>query len=98
MMALMMALVGLKSAMGPFWALSTTFLSGTAAAGGIALINSAGNLGGFFGPTLVGVVNDRTGSIGMSLWILGGALLLMGILILTIRRAHLKDVLVIQKK
>jgi LPXTG-motif cell wall-anchored protein len=43
-------------------------------------------------------VNDRTGSIGMSLWILGGALLLMGILILTIRRAHLKDVLVIQKK
>jgi len=86
LLALMVALVGLKSAMGPFWALSTTFLSGTAAAGGIALINSVGNLGGFVGPTMVGVVNDRTGSIGMSLWILGGALLLMGILILTIRR------------
>jgi ACS family tartrate transporter-like MFS transporter len=40
LIALMVALVGLKSAMGPFWALSTTFLSGTAAAGGIALINS----------------------------------------------------------
>jgi ACS family tartrate transporter-like MFS transporter len=92
LIALMVALVGLKSAMGPFWALSTTFLSGTAAAGGIALINSVGNLGGFVGPTLVGVVNDRTGSIGMSLWILGGALLLMGILILTIRRAHLKNI------
>jgi MFS transporter, ACS family, tartrate transporter len=91
MAAIMVALVGLKSAMGPFWALSTTFLSGTAAAGGIALINSVGNLGGFVGPTLVGVVNDRTGSIKISLWILGGALLLMGILILTIRRGSLKQ-------
>jgi ACS family tartrate transporter-like MFS transporter len=91
LMALMVALVGLKSAMGPFWALSTTFLSGTAAAGGIALINSVGNLGGFVGPTLVGIVNDRTGSIRISLWLLGGALLLMGILILSIRRAHLKN-------
>jgi ACS family tartrate transporter-like MFS transporter len=91
LMALMVALVGLKSAMGPFWALSTTFLSGTAAAGGIALINSVGNLGGFVGPTLVGVINDRTGNIKISLWILGGALLLMGILILTIRRSKLKD-------
>lgn len=90
MMALMVALVGLKSAMGPFWALSTTFLSGTAAAGGIALINSVGNLGGFVGPTLVGVVNDRTGNIRISLWILGAALLLMGLLILTIRPGHLK--------
>jgi MFS transporter, ACS family, tartrate transporter len=88
--ALMVALVGLKSAMGPFWALSTTFLSGTAAAGGIALINSVGNLGGFVGPTLVGVVNDRTGSIKMSLWILAGALLLMGMLVLTIQRGSLK--------
>lgn len=91
LVALMVALVGLKSAMGPFWALSTTFLSGTAAAGGIALINSVGNLGGFVGPTLVGVVNDRTGSIVISLWILGGALLLMGILVLTIRRDSLKS-------
>jgi MFS transporter, ACS family, tartrate transporter len=92
MAALMMALVGLKSAMGPFWALSTTFLSGTAAAGGIALINSVGNLGGFVGPTLVGVLNDRTGSMEMSLWILGGSLLLMAILILTIRPVKLNEI------
>ena len=91
MIALMASLVGLKSAMGPFWALSTTFLSGTAAAGGIALINSVGNLGGFVGPALVGILNDRTGSIRMSLWILAGALLLMGILILSIRRSRLAD-------
>jgi len=89
--ALMMALIGLKSAMAPFWALSTTFLSGTAAAGGIALINSVGNLGGFVGPTLVGVINDRTGSIENSLWILGGALLLMGILVLLIRHSNLTN-------
>jgi len=91
MVALMMSLIGLKSAMAPFWALSTTFLSGTAAAGGIALINSVGNLGGFVGPTLVGVVIDKTGSMSISLWILGGALLLMGILILTIRPSQLKN-------
>jgi len=88
--ALMMSLIGLKSAMAPFWALSTTFLSGTAAAGGIALINSVGNLGGFVGPTIVGVVVDKTGSMSISLWILGGALLLMGILVLTIKPAMLK--------
>lgn len=89
MAALMMALIGLKSAIAPFWALSTTFLSGTAAAGGIALINSVGNLGGFVGPTLVGVVIDKTGNMSISLWILGGSLLLMGILILLIRRSNL---------
>jgi ACS family tartrate transporter-like MFS transporter len=84
MVALTLAFIGLKSTLGPFWALSTTFLSGTAAAGGIALINSVGNLGGFVGPTLVGIVTDRTGNIGASMWFLGGALLLMGLLILTI--------------
>lgn len=89
--ALMLALIGLKSAMAPFWALSTTFLSGTAAAGGIALINSVGNLGGFVGPTLVGVVFDKTKSMSISLWILGSALFLMGILILLIRRDNLKS-------
>jgi ACS family tartrate transporter-like MFS transporter len=92
MIALMASLIGLKSAMGPFWALSTTFLGGTAAAGGIALINSVGNLGGFVGPTLVGIVKDSTGSIVISLWILGGALLLMGILTLTIKRSQLKKI------
>ncbi|MCX6921944.1 MAG: MFS transporter, partial [Verrucomicrobia bacterium] len=85
MAALTLAFVGLKSTLGPFWALGTGFLSGTAAAGGIALINSVGNLGWFFGPTLVGVFKDRTGSDVAALLLLGGALLLMGILVLLIR-------------
>jgi len=86
MAALTLAFVGLKSTMGPFWALGTTFLSGTAAAGGIALINSVGNLGGFAGPMLVGIITDRTGSTSASLLVLGSALMLMGLLVLTIHR------------
>lgn len=84
MAALTLAFVGLKAAMGPFWAMGTSVLSGTAAAGGIAFINSVGNLGGFVGPTLVGLIRDRTGSSAAALPVLGGALLLMGLFALTI--------------
>ncbi len=85
--ALTLAFVGLKCTLGPFWAMGTAFLSGTAAAGGIALINSVGNLGGFVGPYLVGVIQDRTGSSRAALLLLGGFLLAMGLLALTIRQA-----------
>jgi MFS transporter, ACS family, tartrate transporter len=90
MVALTVAFVGLKCTIAPFWAMGTAFLSGTAAAGGIALINSVGNLGGFFGPTLVGVVKDRTGSNMAALGLLGGSLLLMGLLTLTLRGVNQK--------
>lgn len=80
MLGLVVAFAGLKSTIAPFWALSTAFLSGTAAAGGIALINSVGNLGGYIGPFLVGYVKDKTGSSMMALMLLGGSLLTMGIL------------------
>jgi MFS family permease len=81
MTGLIIAFAGLKSTIAPFWALSTAFLSGTAAAGGIALINSVGNLGGYIGPYLVGYVKDKTGNNMVSLMLLGGSLLAMGILI-----------------
>lgn len=68
---LAVAYAGSKASLPPFWALSTQFLKGTAAAGGIALINSVGNLGGFFGPTLVGVIKDNTGSNFGGLVLLG---------------------------
>jgi ACS family tartrate transporter-like MFS transporter len=80
MAGLAMAFAGLKSTLGPFWALSTSFLSGTAAAGGIAFINSMGNLGGFFGPYFVGIINDNTGSNAAGLYILSAALFAMGLL------------------
>jgi MFS family permease len=87
MAGLTLALVGIKSTLGPFWAMSTAFLTGTAAAGGIALINSVGNLGGFVGPYIVGVIQDRTQSHLAALLILGASLLCMGLLALTIRTA-----------
>jgi ACS family tartrate transporter-like MFS transporter len=83
--ALALALSGLKTMMGPFWAFSTAALSGTAAAGGIAWINSVGNLGGFVGPTIVGQVRMATGSYSGALFILSGALVLLGLLALTLR-------------
>jgi len=56
------ATMGLWGMLGPFWTIPTGFLTGAAAAGGVALINSVGNAGGFVGPTLVGMVRDATGS------------------------------------
>ena len=85
--ALALAFSGVKSMLGPFWAQSTAFLSGTAAAGGIAWINSVGNLGGFAGPTVVGQVRKATGSYANGLFTLGGALVLLGILALSLRPA-----------
>ena len=45
-----------------FWALPTALLSGQGAAAGIAAVNSIGNLGGYFGPQMFGLLKDRTGS------------------------------------
>ena len=90
MAALVLAFAGLKSTMGPFWALGTAFLSGTAAAGGIALINSVGNLGGFVGPQVVGWLVRETGNPRLALGVLGGVLALMGLLALTVRAPHHK--------
>jgi ACS family tartrate transporter-like MFS transporter len=85
--ALVLAFSGLKAMLGPFWAFSTAVLSGTAAAGGIAWINSVGNLGGFIGPTIVGQVRTATGDYSGALFVLSGALVLMGLLALTLRKS-----------
>ena len=85
--ALALAFAGIKSTIAPLWALATAFLAGPAAAGGIALINSVGNLGGFFGPYIVGVIKDRTHSNLAALLFLGAALLLMALCTLMIRPA-----------
>jgi MFS transporter, ACS family, tartrate transporter len=60
--AISVAMLSVSSMVGPFWALPTKFLQGIAAAAGIALINSIGNLGGFFGPYVIGSVRTATGS------------------------------------
>jgi nitrate/nitrite transporter NarK len=63
-----------------FWSLPTAFLSGTAAAGGIAAINSIGNLAGYVSPFVVGHVRDATGSMSAALIVLASSLLAAGVL------------------
>jgi ACS family tartrate transporter-like MFS transporter len=60
--ALGFVVAGRWSAVAPFWGLATTFLSGTAAAGSIALINAVGNLGGICGPYIMGWAEQYLGS------------------------------------
>jgi nitrate/nitrite transporter NarK len=73
----------LWSAVAVFWAIPAEFLKGTAAAGGIAFINSIGLLGGFVSPSVIGFLKTLTGSIQSGLWamvaiLVIGALLLLG--------------------
>jgi MFS transporter, ACS family, tartrate transporter len=62
--------IGLYGTKGPFWSTPPMFLTGTAAASGIAWINSIGNTGGFFGPTAVGWARQLTGSFSGGLYCL----------------------------
>ena len=71
-----LAAVGLLSALPRFWAVPTAFLSGSAAAAGIALVAAVGNLGGFVGPAFTGIAEDATGGFEMPLTVLAGVLLL----------------------
>jgi MFS transporter, ACS family, tartrate transporter len=82
------AVLGVFSMLGPFWAMPSALLSGTAAAVGIALINSVGNLGGFFGPYMIGVVRNSTGSFKGGLLVVSGALAVSGCLALTLKFAR----------
>jgi MFS transporter, ACS family, tartrate transporter len=68
--AISLSFAGISSAVGPFWAIPNEFLGGAAAAGGIALINSLGNLGGFAGPTLMGYMKQSTGTFAAGLALL----------------------------
>ena len=62
MAAVSLAAVGIFSALPVFWTLPTAVLSGSAAAAGIAWINSIGNLGGYIGPKIFGELKDRMGN------------------------------------
>jgi len=77
---LVIAAAGIWGALGPFWAFAGSFLSGTGAAGGFALINSIGNLGGFMGPSLMGFFRNATGSYATGMICLGLIALAGGIL------------------
>ncbi len=87
LVSLSLVAIGIWGTLGPFWALATSFLSGTAASGGIALINSVGNLGGFVGPYIVGIIKDLTGVFKYGLIVLA-AILLIGCVLTLFMKHH----------
>jgi ACS family tartrate transporter-like MFS transporter len=81
-----LCLAGLAPGAWPsFWALPTAFLTGSAAATAVGLINSVGNLGGFVGPYAVGYLKTSTGSYAAGMWVLAGCSLFAGLLALGLR-------------
>ncbi|ROC60473.1 MFS transporter [Klebsiella quasipneumoniae] len=70
MVLLCVAMMGQQALSPIFWSIPTAILTGVAAAGGIAMINAVGNLGGWIGPSLYGLVTDMTGSSNTGLLIL----------------------------
>jgi ACS family tartrate transporter-like MFS transporter len=87
LVALTLVQVGIMSMLPTFWSLATSLLSGVAAAGGIALINSVGNLGGFVGPNVLGQSQVRTGSFTGGMLTLALLLCLGAALALCVRPA-----------
>lgn len=73
---LSLAAAGVLTCAPLFWSLPTAFLSGTAAAAGIAAINSVGNLAGFVSPYLIGYLKDLTGSTQVGMYMLSAVLVL----------------------
>jgi nitrate/nitrite transporter NarK len=88
MLALTVAAVGDLGTRGPFWALPTRFLTGSAAAAGIGLINTMASLGGFVGPNVVGIARELTGSFASGLVFLAVLLFAAAIAAVALRRAR----------
>jgi MFS family permease len=82
--ALMFAILGQQILVPIYWSIPSAILTGTAAAGGIALINSVGNLGGFFGPSIFGLVKDASGSDTIALLSLALAPALSAIMVIMV--------------
>ncbi len=87
----MMAAGGMKSYMPAFWTLPNLFLSSTAAAGSIGLINSLGNIGGFVGPFALGFIKESTNSYDIGLYCLAALGMMSAMVILTLRIASSKS-------
>src|SRR6266481_2091074 len=75
-----------------FWAVPTLFLSESAAAASIGLINSVGNLGGFVGPLVMGYLVGRTHNFSAGLWYLVGSLIMSGMLMLAVGAGRRREV------
>jgi MFS family permease len=88
MICFTVAAMGLYSVFAPFWAIPSSFLTASVAAGSIALINSFGNLGGFVGPYFMGLISAHTG--GSYMWgtiFLACCLVFSALLLMTLRKS-----------
>jgi ACS family tartrate transporter-like MFS transporter len=81
------ATAGIYGSRAAFWPMPSIFLTGTAAAGAIAMINAVGNLGGYFGPVIVGWIRDSTKSFEAGLYFLAACSLMAAIITFFASRA-----------
>ena len=84
--AMAVAITGINGARAIFWTIPPRFLTGMAAAGGLAFINSIGTTGGFVGPYVMGWLTDETGSFSAGLLAMSGFLVLAAVLAWSLRR------------
>jgi MFS family permease len=85
MVPVCIAAMGVFGAIPSFWALPAEFLTGAAAAGGIGLINSIGNLGGFAAPYATGALNQFTGSDKAGMWAVGVFMIISAVVVVLLR-------------
>jgi cyanate permease len=85
MLALSFGAFGVFAVLPVFWTFPTAFLSGASAAAGIAVINSIGNLSGFFGPFMMGWLKDETGSFSAGLWAIAACAIVGMVIVLSLR-------------
>ncbi|RZM01132.1 MAG: MFS transporter [Variovorax sp.] len=83
---LTVATMGILTGLAQFWCLPPAFLGGAAAAAGIALINSVGNLAGFVSPFIVGFIKDATGSTNNGLFVIAASLTIGGAIVLSLSK------------
>jgi nitrate/nitrite transporter NarK len=91
MVPVVIAAIGIFGALPVFWALPSRFLTGAAAAAGIGLINSVGNLGGFAAPYATGALQDLTGTDKAGMWAVGILMVLGSALVVWLRAAPPPD-------
>jgi len=88
LVALTLVNIGISASKPPLWSMPGRFLTGPAAAAGIAAINALGNLGGFVGPAVIGILKGWTGSFLGGLYFVAGLLVLSALLTLLLARSQ----------
>lgn len=98
LLALTVVNMGVSASKPPLWSMPGRFLSGKAAAAGIATINAIGNLGGFVGPAMIGLLKSWTGSFLGGLYFVAGLMLLSAVLTLLLSRSGRTNTLAIARE